>query len=116
MAVMLFFAVAMGVNDQQDEDDCATNQEHEDNRLVPPYFRHKAEEILEKIGIHPFPIYIRPNENQKRKVPAVFPAAGRALNRRFFPYRDSGGSGSTGLGEISVAPLSRRQKSFLLVC
>ena len=60
MAVFLFFAVAVGVNDQQDEDDCAANQEHEDERLVLPYFRHKGEEVFEEVRIHPEPIYIRP--------------------------------------------------------
>ena len=49
MAVFLFFAVAMGVNDQQDENDCAADQEHEDERLVLPYFRYKGEEIFEEV-------------------------------------------------------------------
>jgi hypothetical protein len=49
VAVFLFFAVAVGVNDQQDEDDCAANQEHEDERLVLPYFRHKGAKVFEEV-------------------------------------------------------------------
>jgi hypothetical protein len=49
VAVFLLFAVAVGVNDQQDEDDCSANQEHEDERLVLPYFRRKGAKVFEEV-------------------------------------------------------------------
>jgi hypothetical protein len=49
VAVLVFFAVAVGVNDQQGENDCAADQEHEDERLVLPYFRREGKKVFEKV-------------------------------------------------------------------
>jgi hypothetical protein len=72
VATFVFFAMPVGVDKEQDGENQTADDQHEDERLVLPYFRHKGKKVFEKIRIHSEPIYIRPNENQKRKASADF--------------------------------------------
>ena len=54
-ALLRFFPVPMGVNDQQGEHDDSTDQQHNDDWPVLPNVGEKTGEIV----IHPSPIYTR---------------------------------------------------------
>ncbi|MEI6194586.1 MAG: hypothetical protein WCS42_09670 [Verrucomicrobiota bacterium] len=64
---LLFVAMAMGVNHQQDENDQPADQQHENDWLILPNRLHK----IGGIRIHSLSIYTRLRKNQIRGASGV---------------------------------------------
>jgi len=45
----VFFAMPMGVDEKQDGKNHPADKEHDNQRLVLPYFRHKGEKVFEEV-------------------------------------------------------------------
>jgi hypothetical protein len=67
VAALLLFAMAMSVDDDQDENDEAPDHQQDEYGTIPPDFGHQGPKICISISIHPLPIYIRTAENQSWK-------------------------------------------------
>jgi hypothetical protein len=61
MASFLFFPVAVGVNDQQGENDQAGDKDDDDEWFISPHLAHKTR----KIGTHFRPTYTTPGGKAK---------------------------------------------------
>jgi hypothetical protein len=62
VAFLQFSAVAPGVNDDQDKENCASDEQNNDDRLVPPQVAHETGEI----GTHCVSIYTTRRKRQKK--------------------------------------------------
>jgi hypothetical protein len=59
VAAFLFLAMAMSVYNHQEENDQSTQYQHDEDRPVPPDFRHQGSKIRKEFRIHPSGIYIQ---------------------------------------------------------